>query len=93
MVQDGEINVQINHHRLGPNVNRLVMGLMTSAMFLGSSILLSMKVPPVLFRTEGPWGLSDLSLFGLLGMTCTLLLGLRVLWSIRKSGHLDSEDG
>ncbi len=93
MVQDGEINVQINHHRLGPNVNRLVMGMMTSAMFLGSSILLSMKVPPLLFRTDGPWGLQELSLFGLIGMIMTLLLGLRVLWSIRKSGHLDSEDG
>ena len=60
---------------------------------LGSSILLSMKVPPLLFSTEGPWGLQELSLFGLIGMILTLLLGLRVLWSIRKSGHLDSEDG
>jgi ubiquinone biosynthesis protein len=93
MVQEGEINVQINHHRLGPNVNRLVMGMMTSAMFLGSSVLLSMKVPPVLFREEGPWGMRDISVAGALGLLLSLALGLRVLWSIRKSGHLDSEDG
>lgn len=92
MVQDGEINVQINHHRLGPNVNRLVIGMMTSAMFLGSSILLSMKVPPLLFQTPGPWGMQDLSVLGLAGALLSLLAGLRVLWSIRKSGHLDSED-
>lgn len=93
MVQDGEINVQINHHRLGPNVNRLVMGMMTSAMFLGSSVLLSMKVPPLLFQEPWWWGMQDLSVLGLAGVTLSVLLGLRVLWSIRKSGHLDSEDG
>lgn len=92
MVQDGEINVQINHHKLGPNVNRLVIGMMTSAMFLGSSILLSMKVPPLMFREPGPWGMQDISILGLIGVVLSMLSSLRVLWSIRKSGHLDSED-
>jgi ubiquinone biosynthesis protein len=92
MVQDGEINVQINHHKLGPNVNRLVIGMMTSAMFLGSSVLLSMKVPPLLFQDPGPWGMQDISVLGLVGVLMSMLSGLRVLWSIRKSGHLDSED-
>ncbi|MBL8891012.1 MAG: hypothetical protein JNL67_13605 [Planctomycetaceae bacterium] len=92
MVQDGEINVQINHHKLGPNVNRLVIGMMTSAMFLGSSILLSMKVPPLIFQEAGPWGMQDISVLGLVGVLLSMLSSLRVLWSIRKSGHLDSED-
>jgi ubiquinone biosynthesis protein len=52
-----------------------------------------MKVPPVLFREEGPWGMRDISVAGALGLLLSLALGLRVLWSIRKSGHLDSEDG
>jgi len=92
MIQDGEINVQINHHRLGPNINRLVMGMMTSAMFLGSSVLLSMKAPPLLFREPGPLGFHETSLLGLSGLILSLILGLRILWSIRVSGHMDNED-
>lgn len=88
LIQDGEINVQINHHRMGANINRLVMGMLTSALFLGSSILLSMKVPPLLFVTE-TWGLKDMSLMGLLGMLTCIGLGGRLMWSIRVSGNLD----
>lgn len=92
LIQNGEINVQINHHRLGANVNRLVMGMMTSAMFLGSSVLLSMKVSPLLFAEKAWWGLHELSLMGLLGILFSLMLGVRLLWSIRNSGNLDSRD-
>lgn len=89
LIQDGEINVQINHHRMGANINRLVMGMLTSALFLGSSILLSMKVPPLLFAGQAVWGIQDMSLIGLMGMLACILLGIRLLWSIRVSGNLD----
>jgi len=92
LIQDGEINVQVNHHRLGSNVNRMVMGMVTSALFLGSSVLLSMKVPPLIFPETGPWGIHDMSLMGLLGVCFSMILGLRLLWAIRKSGNLDSPD-
>lgn len=89
LIQDGEINVQINHHGLGSNINRLVLGMMTSALFLGSSVLLSMKVPPLLFPEEAWWGMQDLSLIGITGVLGSFFLGARLLWSIRKSGNLD----
>ncbi len=88
-VQTGSFEIHLDHRRLGPTANRLVMGLMTSALFLGSSLMLSYKVPPLLFPGSGPLGIEDLSLFGLVGSVISLLMGLRLGWSIRKSGNLD----
>ena len=100
-VQSGSFDVHLNHRRLGPSVNRMVVGLMASALFLGSSLMLSYKVPPILFPTEVmgpegeivrslPWhGIQDLSALGLAGFIVSLLMGLRLMWAIRKSGNLD----
>jgi len=100
-VQSGSFDVHLVHRRLGPTANRMVVGLMTSALFLGSSLMLSYKVPPILFPTEtmGPngqivktllWhGVQDLSALGLAGFIVSLLMGLRLMWAIRKSGNLD----
>jgi len=88
-VQTGSFDIHLDHRRLGPTANRLVMGLMTSALFLGSSLMLSYKVPPLLFPGTGPLGIEDLSLFGFVGALVSLLMGLRLGWSIRKSGNLD----
>src|SRR5262249_51937846 len=46
-LQSGRLDVHLEHRRLEPSVNRLVLGLLTSALFLGSSLLWSMNVPPV----------------------------------------------
>ena len=43
--EDFEINLE--HRNLEKSVNSLVMGLITSALFVGSSLLWSFKVPPV----------------------------------------------
>jgi ubiquinone biosynthesis protein len=64
---------------------------MTSALFLGSSLMLSYKVPPLLFPGTGPIGIQDLSVLGLTGAIVSLLMGFRLMWSIRKSGNLDEE--
>ena len=100
-VQSGSFDVHLVHRRLGPTANRLVVGLMTSALFLGSSLMLSYKVPPILFPTEVmgpngqivrtlPWhGVMDLSAIGLAGAIVSILMGLRLMWAIRKSGNLD----
>ena len=88
-VQTGSFDIHLDHRRLGPTANRLVMGLMTSALFLGSSLMLSYQVPPLLFPERGPLGVHDLSVFGLGGAIVSLLMGLRLGWSIRKSGNLD----
>jgi ubiquinone biosynthesis protein len=88
-IQSGKFDVHLDHRRLGPSVNRLVLGMMTSALFLGSSWLLSSKVPPILFPGQGPWGIHDLSLLGLTGTIVSIMIGLRLLLAIRKSGNLD----
>lgn len=91
-VRVGKFDIHLDHRRLGPTVNRLVMGIMASALFLGSSLMLSMQVPPVLFQEELWLGLKDLSILGLMGMVFSLALGARLILAINKSGHLDREE-
>ena len=84
----GEVRVILEHQRLSPTVNRMVLGLMTSAVFLGSSLLLAMKVPPVLFHEEGWLALKDISLLGLAGLFGSISMMLWLLLAINRSGHL-----
>ena len=91
-VQTGRFDVHLVHRRLGPTVNRLVLGLMTSALFLGSALMLSYKVPPVLFPSPGKWGIEDISMLGLMGCFLSIVMGLRLMWAIRKSGNLDQPE-
>jgi ubiquinone biosynthesis protein len=91
-VQTGRFDIHLDHRRLGPTVNRLVLGMLTSALFMGSSLMLSYKVPPLWFAERGPWGIHDLSLLGLTGCIVSIMLGIRLVWAIRKSGNLDQPD-
>jgi ubiquinone biosynthesis protein len=94
-IQSGKFDVHLDHRGLGPSVNRLVLGMLASALFLGSSLMLSYKVPPllVLSQRDGRSGLActTLSFLGLIGCVTSLLVGLRLLWAISKSGHLDQK--
>ena len=83
-VQKGQFDVQLKHRGLEPSVNRLVLGMLASALFLGSSLLLSLKVWPVLF--------DRISVLGAIGCGVSFLLGLRLLRAIGKSGHLERRD-
>jgi hypothetical protein len=47
-VQSGKFDVHLDHRGLEPSVNRLVLGLLASALFLGSSWLLAHNVPPTI---------------------------------------------
>ena len=91
-IQAGRFDVHLDHRGLEPSVNRLVLGMLASALFLGSSFLLSYKVPPLLFEGDGFFGVRDLSIFGLGGSATAILIGLRLLRAIGKSGHLDRKD-
>lgn len=91
LVQSGKLDVHLTHRGLSPSINRLVLGLLTSSLLLGSSILMASKVPPLLFVNGGPLGLQDLSLIGLLGFLFSLMVAFRILLAINKSGHLDTE--
>ncbi|HEX5102834.1 MAG TPA: AarF/ABC1/UbiB kinase family protein [Pirellulaceae bacterium] len=92
-IQSGKFDVHLDHRGLGPSVNRLVLGMLASALFLGSSLLLANKVPPLIFNQPEPWylGLHQISILGLMGCSVSLLVGLRLLWAIGKSGHLDQK--
>lgn len=90
-VQSGKFDVHLDHRGLEPSVNRLVLGMLTSALFLGSSLLLSYKVPPLI--NIFPWQetpyIVGLSILGLMGSMTSIALGLRLIRAINKSGHLD----
>jgi ubiquinone biosynthesis protein len=91
-VQTGTFDVHLDHRGLGPSVNRLVLGMLASALFLGSSLLLSQEVPPLLFPQTSFLGLHKLSVFGLTGCSVAVMLALRLLRAIGKSGHLDQRE-
>jgi ubiquinone biosynthesis protein len=75
--------VQLQHQHLDPSVNRLVFGMMTSALFVGSAMLWSMKAPPLLWDTP---------LFGVLGCLTSCVLGYRLFRAIQHSGKLEEDD-
>jgi ubiquinone biosynthesis protein len=90
LVQEGRLDVHLAHKGLSPSANRLVLGMLVSSVFMGSSLLLAYKVPPLLFA-GGWWILEDLSFLGLVGYAFSLVAGLRLLRAIQTSGHLDRD--
>jgi ubiquinone biosynthesis protein len=90
-IQSGQFDVHLDHRGLEPSVNRLVLGMLTSALFLGSALMISMHVPPLLpnWAVLEFFGMNRQSILGFTGATLSVLLGLRVLRAIGKSGHLD----
>ena len=78
-VQSGRYDVHLDHRGLEPSVNRLVLGMLTSAIFLGAVQLVTHQV----------WPFQGVSIPGVLGMALSGALGLRLLRAINKSGHLD----
>jgi ubiquinone biosynthesis protein len=84
----GELRMVLEHQRIGPTVNRLVLGLMASAVFLGSSLLLAMKVPPLMFREENILGMEEISLFGIIGVLGSVSVMMWLLMAIRRTGQL-----
>jgi ubiquinone biosynthesis protein len=83
-VQSGRFDVHLDHRGLEPSVNRLVLGMLTSALFLGSILLVTNNIWPLAF-----WPVDGISAPGLLGVGLSAALGLRILRAINKSGHLD----
>ena len=90
----GEIRMNLEHRRLSPSINRLVLGLMASAVFLGSALMLAMQVPPLMFHERSVMGMQDLSLLGLIGIIGSVFVMMRLVLAINSSGHLtrDNDD-
>ncbi len=78
-IEAGRFDVHLDHRGLEPSVNRLVLGMMTSALFLGSSLMISQDV----------WSVYGVSVPGTLGVLYSAFLGWRLLRAIGKSGRLD----
>lgn len=78
-VETGRFDVHLDHRGLEPSVNRLVLGMLTSSLFLGSALMISRHV----------WPLHGVSMPGTLGLVLSALLGLRLWRAISKSGRLD----
>ena len=87
-VRRGEASVQLQHRRLGPTVNRLVLGLMSSAVFLGSAILMATEVPPRLFAGSPDSPLHNVSLLGLIGLVGSFTVMCWLIVAINRSGNL-----
>jgi ubiquinone biosynthesis protein len=81
-VQTGRFDVHLEHKRLEPSVNRLVFGMLTSSLYVGSALILQAELPPTIF---------GVSIIGAVGCAFSIVLAIRLLWAIRKSGHLDQK--
>ena len=81
--REGSFTVHLDHRHLDPIINRLVLGILTAAIFLGSSELWSRQAAPLLY---------GVSVFGALGYAVSFFLGWRLLRAIRKSGNIQSKD-
>ena len=77
-MRTGTFSVHLDHRRLDPVVNRLVLGVLTASMFLGSSLLWSARAAPVA---------GDVSLVGAAGYLVALVMGIGLLRAIWRSEH------
>lgn len=78
-IRRGSFDINLQHRRLDSIVNRLVLGLLTSALFVGSTSMLSNNVNPLYQQTSIP---------GVIGCAIALSLGFTLIRAIRKSGNL-----
>ena len=78
-IRRGSFNINLEHRKLDSITNRLVLGILTAALFVGSASLWSNDVPPKL-------GL--VSLPGSVGCAVAVYLGFTLVRAIKKSGNL-----
>ncbi len=77
----GSFNINLEHRRLDSIVNRLVMGVLSAALFVGSANLWSNNVKPLVAGTSVP---------GAVGCAVAVYLGFHLIWAIKKSGSIRS---
>ncbi len=81
-IKTGKFDVNLEHRKLDVVVNRLVLGILSAALFIGSSLMLSNAVPPVI---------RGVSVVGALGCAAGVLLGFRLVHAIQRSGSIISK--
>ncbi|OBT14803.1 hypothetical protein A9264_13585 [Vibrio sp. UCD-FRSSP16_10] len=78
-IRSGQFDVNLKHRNLDAVVNRLVYGVLTSALLLGGSMLLSTQVPPLIH---------GVSVIGGVLLSLSGVLGLKLLKAVNLSGNL-----
>lgn len=78
-IRRGSFNVNLEHRKLDSITNRLVLGVLTAALFVGSASLWSNAVPPKF---------GSVSLPGSVGCFVAVYLGFTLVRAIKKSGNL-----
>ncbi|MFV2058777.1 MAG: ABC1 kinase family protein [Thiohalomonadales bacterium] len=78
-VKTGSFDIHLDHRRLDSIVNRLVIGILAAALFLGSTLLWSQSVPPIYH---------DISLPGALGYFAAIYLGFKLIRAVKRSGDI-----
>jgi ubiquinone biosynthesis protein len=77
-IRAGTLSVHLEHRRLDPVVNRLVVGMLTSSLLLGSSLLWSMHAQPLV---------GGVSLIGAIGYALAFVMGVSLFRTIKRSEH------
>ncbi len=82
-MRTGELRVELKHRHLDAVTNRLVLGIVTAAVFLGSCLLWSLKAAPLF---------NGVSIFGALGYCTALILAWNLYRAIKNSGKVAPQD-
>jgi len=82
-LRSGRVEIKLEHRNLQAAVNRLVAGILTGALFLGSAMLWSREIPP---------RLGAMSLPGALGCVTALVMGGMILMAIWKDDQRNGTD-
>jgi ubiquinone biosynthesis protein len=74
-LRSGQFEIKLEHRHLQTAVNRLVAGLLASALFLGSAQLCGQNIPPVAFGVSVP---------GAVGCLLAIVMGILLLKKIAR---------
>lgn len=74
--RNGSLEIHLEHRSLEGTVDRLVQGILSAAVFVGASMMLSSQLAPTI---------GGISIIGLIGLVASSALGLPLLHAIRKS--------
>ena len=77
-VRNGTFEIRHEHQRLEATVNRLVLGVLSAAFFIGSSMLYASKAPPVIFE--------EISISGSVGYILSLIFAMRLIPHDQQGG-------
>ena len=78
-IREGRFDVSIEHRRLEKVIKWLVHGILSAALFMGGSIVLSREIPPLI---------GGVSAIGAGTSLLGLILGYRLVRAMKKSGDL-----